>query len=421
MNHAIEWLHTQLSGAGLNPFLVELISRTLIFACVALAAVAANFVARRVILRAVKAFIARTPTDWDDYFLEHQVFDRLSHLAPAMVLHMSAPLLFPASEQAQAMVQRAAVAYMFAMAVMVVDGFLNALTAIYNTFEVSRQRPIKSYVQVVKLVVYLISAILVISALTGRSPWGLLSGLGALTAILMLVFKDSILGLVASIQVTAHDMVRPGDWIEMPKYGADGDVIEVTLNTVKIRNFDKTVSTIPTYALVSETFKNWRGMSESGGRRIKRALWLDQTSVKFCSEAMLDRYASIELLQDYVAGRRAELAEHNAKLGANAEEPVNGRRLTNLGTFRNYVVAYLKQHPKIHQQMTLLVRQLPPGPTGIGIELYCFSNDQNWGRYEDIQADIFDHLLAALPSFELRVFQNPSGAELAALAGAGRK
>ncbi|MDD9937646.1 MAG: mechanosensitive ion channel [Myxococcales bacterium] len=412
MTELARWIHDQLINLGVGETAAAILDQLVIIALVALVSVLANFVAKRIILRAVRAFIARTPTQWDDYFLHNHVFDRLSHLAPAMVIYGSASTMFPTNETLQGGVQHAAIAYMFVMMAIVADGFLNALGEIYGTFEVSRTRPIKSYLQVIKIIVYLVAGILVISALTDRSPWGLLSGVGALTAVIMLVFKDSILGLVASIQVTAHDMVLPGDWIEMPKYGVDGDVIEVTLNTVKIRNFDKTISTIPTYALVSETFKNWRGMSESGGRRIKRAVFIDQNSVRFATPEMLGRYAQIDAIKDYIADKRAELDKHNAEHGGDPSVPINGRRLTNIGTFRAYVLAYLRTHPKIHQEMTLLVRQLAPGPEGIGIELYCFSNDTAWGNYEDIQSDIFDHLLAAAPEFDLRVFQNPAGADV---------
>jgi miniconductance mechanosensitive channel len=261
-------------------------------------------------------------------------------------------------------------------------------------------------------VLAVLTVVLIISRLLDKSPWALLSGIGALTAVIMLVFKDSILGFVASVQLTTNDMVRRGDWIEMPKYGADGDVIEVSLNTVKVQNWDKTISTIPTYQLMQDTFKNWRGMSESGGRRIKRALYIDMNSIAFCDEEMLRRFEKIELLKDYLHEKRHEVAATNEGIG-DPDMPTNLRRLTNVGTFRAYVVAYLRAHPKIHKDMTFLVRQLPPNDTGLPIEIYVFSNDQDWARYEAIQADLFDHFLAVLPEFGLRVFQLPSGADFA--------
>ncbi|MGD8858878.1 MAG: mechanosensitive ion channel family protein [Myxococcales bacterium] len=407
-----QWIRNELVSRGVAESIAPALGQTLVFVLVALIAVLANFVAKRIILRALKAFIARTPTRYDDYFLTHNVFDRLSHLAPAMVLHASSAVMFPDSEELRTATEHLAIAYMFLITAIVISSVINALGEIYETFEVARTRPIKSYLQVVKIIVFSIAGVLVVSALTNRSPWGLLSGIGALTAIIILVFRDSILGLVASIQVTANDMVRPGDWIEMPKFGADGDVIEVSLNTVKIRNFDKTISTVPTYALVSETFKNYRGMSETGGRRIKRALYLDQNSVHFASPELLDRLEKIAAIADYVRERRAEVQAYNAEQGFGDDVPVNGRRMTNLGTFRAYVLAYLKRHPKIRQDLTLLVRQLAPGPEGIPLEIYCFTNDPTWALYEGIQADIFDHLLAVASEFELRVFQKPSGRDL---------
>jgi miniconductance mechanosensitive channel len=415
VSELLSWLQADLTGRGLAAVLARPLAQAILLAAIALVAVVANFTAKRIILRAIKSFISRTDTKWDDAFLHHKVFDRMSHLAPAMVFYATAAIPFPNDLNAQSGVRHVAIAYMFVMTAVAIDGLLSAVSDIYYTFQVARSRPIKSYVQVGKIIVYLVTAILVIATLTDRSPWGLLSGLGAMTAILMLVFKDSILGLVASIQVTANDMVRPGDWIEMPKYGVDGDVLEVSLNTVKIRNFDKTISTIPTYALTTETFKNWRGMNESGGRRIKRALLLDIQSVKFCDETLLERLGKVELLADFLKERRGEVARYNEEHGVDTSVQVNGRRLTNLGTFRTYVVNYLRAHPRIHHDMTLIVRHLPPTDTGLPLELYVFSNDQNWARYETIQADIFDHLLAALPTFELRAFQAPSGADVRSL------
>ena len=245
--------------------------------------------------------------------------------------------------------------------------------------------------------------------------------MGAMTAILLLVFKDSILGLVASIQLTSNDMVRIGDWIEMPKYGADGDVIDVTLHTVKVQNWDKTITTIPSYALISDSFKNWRGMAESGGRRIKRAIYIDLTSIKFCTSEMLDRFEKFQLITDYIRTRKAEITEYNQEHQVDTSELINGRNLTNVGTFRAYLVAYLHHHPKIHQDLTFLIRHLPPGEQGLPIEIYVFSNDQVWANYEAIQADIFDHIFSVVPMFDLRLFQNPTGADFQQFTATGEK
>ncbi|MFH1569821.1 MAG: mechanosensitive ion channel domain-containing protein, partial [Gemmatimonadota bacterium] len=252
-----------------------------------------------------------------------------------------------------------------------------------------------------------------LAVLLGRSPWGLLSGVGAVMAVILLVFRDTLLSLVASVQIATNKLVKVGDWIEVPAFGADGDVIDIALHTVKVRNWDKTITTIPTYRLLDSSFKNWQGMFETGGRRIKRALYLDMNTVRFCDDAMLDRYERIELVREYVRERRREVEEHNRARQVDTAEPVNGRRLTNLGTFRAYVVAYLKAHPKVHPDLTFLVRQLAPGEHGLPLEIYVFTSDTAWASYEGIQADIFDHLLASVPEFGLRVYQQPSGRDVA--------
>ena len=299
----------------------------------------------------------------------------------------------------------------------VIDAFLNALHDIYLTLPVSRSRPIKGYVQITKVIFYFIGTILIFSVILNKNPGYFLGGLGAFAAILLLVFKDTILGLVAGIQLSANDMVRPGDWISMPGYNADGTVSDISLNTVKVQNWDKTISTIPTYALVSNSFTNWRGMEESGGRRIKRAINIDMKSVRFCDDEMVQKFKKIQILQEYIDFKLEELAKYNKENGIDETVKVNGRRMTNIGVFRKYVEAYLKKHPKIHNDMTFLVRQLNPSEKGIPLEIYVFSNDQQWANYESIQADIFDHLLAVIPEFNLRVFQNPTGDDFRQLAG----
>jgi miniconductance mechanosensitive channel len=371
-----------------------------------------NYIARKFLLRALSFFIKRSETKWDDALQERRVFSRLSHLAPALVIYFSAPLFLPV----QPLIERLSMAYMILAGLLVLNSFLNAVIDIYRTFEISRQRPIKGYIQVAKIIIFIFVGITMISVLMDRSPWLLLSGLGAMTAVILLIFKDSILGLVASVQLSQNDMVRIGDWIEMPKYGADGDVIDVTLNTVKVQNWDKTITTIPAYALISDSFKNWRGMSESGGRRIKRAIYIDMNSIEFCTKEMLDRFEKYQLIENYIKAKRIEIADYNRDHAVDTSELVNGRNLTNVGTFRAYLAAYLKNHPKIHNDMTFLIRHLTPGQYGLPIEIYVFSNDQIWANYEAIQADIFDHILAVIPKFDLRVFQNPTGSDFRAFA-----
>ena len=272
-------------------------------------------------------------------------------------------------------------------------------------------KPIGSYFQLGRIILYLISAILILSVLLGKSPIYFLSVFGAMSAVVLLIFKDTILGFVSSIQMSANDMVRVGDWIEMPKFNADGDVIAINLNTVKVRNWDKTVTTIPTYFFTSDSFKNWRGMQESGGRRIKRSLNINVKSVKFVDATARESYKKIFLLKDYIETRQKEIEVFNSKYDFDSSVLINGRRMTNLGVFRHYVESYLKNHPKIHQGLTLLVRQLPLEDKGIPIEVYCFTKTTAWNEYEDIQADIFDHLLASASFFDLEVFQQVSGSD----------
>jgi miniconductance mechanosensitive channel len=267
-------------------------------------------------------------------------------------------------------------------------------------------------VQVAKILIFVVGIILVIAKLLDQSPVILLSGFGAMTAVLLLLFKDSILGLVAGIQLATNDMVRIGDWIEMPKYGADGDVVEISLHTVKVENWDRTITAIPSYALVSDSFKNWRGMQTSGGRRIKRSIYIDKTSVSFCTEEMVERFKKIQFLTDYISGKQKEIQEYNTGHCIDTSEPVNGRQITNIGTLRAYIENYLRNHPKIHKGMTMMVRQLQPTENGLPLEIYAFTNDTNWVNYEAIQADIFDHILSVIPSFGLRVFQAPSGHDM---------
>jgi miniconductance mechanosensitive channel len=294
--------------------------------------------------------------------------------------------------------------------------FLNAINDIYLKYPISRERPITPYIQVIKIVAYVMLGVFLIGTLMDKSPWALITGLGAMSAIILLIFRDSILGFVAGMQLTFNDMVRRGDWIEMPKYGADGDVIDVTLNTVKVRNWDKTITMIPTYALVSDSFKNWRGMQESGGRRIKRPINIDMNSIKFCTEEMIERFSKIQYISEYIRNKKTELAEYNEVNKFDTSMLVNGRHMTNVGTFRAYIQAYLRNHPKIRQDMTFLIRQLKPTEHGLPIEIYVFSNDIVWANYESIQADIFDHILAVIQEFDLRVFQRPSGRDFNHLA-----
>lgn len=383
---------------------------------VALVAWIANFVAKRILLLVVEQFAQRTKTHWDDRLVERRVFHRLAHLAPGMVIYSMAPVVLTTPELIM-WAQKGAQIYMILAGVLVIDALLTAVNDIYTGYDVANRIPILSYLQVIKLVVSLAGLIVVVSLVIDKSPLLLLSGLGAATAVLLLIFKDTILGLVAGIQLVANDMVRKGDWIEMPKYGADGDVEEITLNVVKVRNWDKTVTTIPTYALISDSFRNWRGMTESGGRRIKRAIRIDMNSIGFLSRERIEELRGIKKLSRYLEQREQEIEAYNREYGDVDKSPANGRRMTNIGVFREYCKAYLSQHKDIHKDMTFLVRQLAPDAEGLPLEIYVFSSDQRWVEYEGIQADIFDHLLAVLPLFGLRAYQRPAGADLRAALG----
>jgi miniconductance mechanosensitive channel len=391
----------------------------------------ADWLAAYVFRGAVRRLAMRTKSTWDDRLIERKVFARVAHVVPGLIVYyaIARALGVTATEAAAAastpafivvIVQRVALSFIVVTVAMSIGAFLDAVNDIYNeSYHESKNRPIKGYLQVVGLVLYIAAGVIVVSILADRSPVVFLSGLGALAAVLMLVFRDTILSLVASMQIMSNDMIRIGDWVEMPQANADGDVIDIALHTVKIQNWDKTISTIPTYKFISESFKNWRGMSEAGGRRIKRALSLDVASIRFLEPEEVARLSRFELLRDYMAEKHEELArsaEQNAALGPDVI-PLR-RRLTNVGTFRAYVLAYLKANPKIHDHMTLLVRQLAPSSKGLPIEIYCFTNDTAWATYEGIQADIFDHLFAMLPEFGLEAFQEPAGRDFARLGSA---
>ena len=411
----LELLQNWLLDQGVNQDLAYYFARAVAVVVVLLLAAAVNFIAKRYILAALARIIAKSKTQWDDAVLRQRTLKRLTHLAPALLVYLLAPVALAGFDFAVELIRGALQIYMLLILMLVLDSLLNAAEIIYQDFQAAREVPIKGFIQVLKLILYFLIAILVISILLNKTPVYLLSGVGALAAVMMLIFRDSILGFVAGIQLAANRMVSVGDWIEMPGYGADGDVLEVALTTVKVQNWDKTITTIPTYALISESFKNWRGMSESGGRRIKRSVSIDMSSVKFCDSEMLERFAKIQYIAVYIEETKNLVEQFNREMSIDMENLVNGRRMTNIGTFRAYVQAYLQNHPAIDKDMTFLVRQLPPSENGLPIEIYVFSKDQVWANYEAIQADIFDHILAVIPEFDLRVYQNPTGADFQGL------
>lgn len=387
----------------------DILARAIIFASIIILAVISYRLTRRLILKALSVIIGKTETQWDDVILRKKVFNRLAYLAPAVVAYILIPIPLQDYEAIIDVFNGGITIYIIAIAVLAIDAFLNATLTIYKTYEVSNRIPIKGFIQVVKIIIYFTSGIFVISILVDKTPIYLFSSLGAITAVLMFIFKDAILGFVAGIQLSANQMVANGDWIEMPKYGANGNIIEIALTTVKVQNWDKTITTIPTYALITESFKNWRGMSQSGGRRIKRSVSLDMNTIKFCTDEMLERFSKIQYISEYINNKNKELSDDNKKRHVDNTSLVNGRRMTNIGTFRAYVDAYLRNHPQIHKDMTFIVRQLEPSEHGVPIEIYVFSTEQAWADYEMIQSNIFDHILAVVPEFDLSVFQNPSG------------
>ena len=407
----LEFITDLLVSSRINDATADILARGAIIALIIVLSVLINFLVKRPLLAVLSNLIARTETKWDDTILEKKVLNQLAHLGPALVIYVMAPLALEGHEMAIDYAADAVQIYMILVSILVINAFLNAVLDIYRTFEIAREIPITGFVQVANIVAYFLGGILVVCILLDQTPLFFLSGLGALTAILLLVFRDAILGFVAGIQLITNKMLSPGDWIEMPKYGADGDVLDVALTTVKVQNWDKTITTIPTYALISNSFKNWRGMQESGGRRIKRSIYIDVNTIKLCTEEMLGRFSKIQYISEYIERKKEEVATYNAASHVDETSVVNGRRLSNIGTFRAYVIAYLKNHPMINQEMTFLVRQLSPTEHGLPLEIYVFCKDKVWANYEAIQADIFDHILAVVPEFDLRVFQHPTGSD----------
>ena len=386
------------------------------FAMLIVAAIAADVLVKHQLIRLMRKLATASGNRWDDALIENEVFGKLAQIAPAVIVFFGVGLIPDLAPTIAEVTRNVALAFLVLVLMRTVSALLSAINDIYERTPRSRERPIKGFIQIAKIAIFVLGSVLIIATLLEKSPLALLTGFGAMTAIVLLVFKDTILSFVASVQLTSLDMVRVGDWIEMPEFNVDGDVIEVALHTVRVQNFDKTITTVPTHRLISTSFKNWRGMSESGGRRIKRALYMDVSSVRFMTQEEVQHFRRFALLTHYIEQKEQELAAYNEALDTPVDEAVNTRRLTNLGTFRAYVVNYLKNHPEIHPDMTLLVRQLAPGPTGIPLEIYCFTKTTNWNDYESIQADIFDHLLAICGEFGLLVYQQPAGTDVAALA-----
>ena len=407
----LDWLKGQFERFGIDSVWAGLLVNVVGAVALVFLSWLAYLLAKRVVLRAIRFLSSKTSTDWDKVLIEYKVFARLSNVVPALVAHVLAPVLFEGVESLVGFVQGLAKVYLVVVLLFTLQALLNGLLSIYQRYDISKRIPIKGLLQAVMLVACFVGGVFIISIVMGREIGTLMAGLGAMVMGFLFVFKDAIMGLVAGIQIATNDTVRKGDWIEMKGHGIDGDVIDVSLTTVKVQNFDKTVVSIPTSKLITEACRNWRGMKDSGGRRIKRPIRIDMRSIQFADEALLEKFQRFDLLKGYLQSRLDEVNVHNQTANMDLSELVNGRRLTNIGTFRAYIMAYLKSHPQIRQDRTFLIRQLAPGDNGLPIEIYIFTDTTVWAEYEAIQADIFDHLLAVIPEFGLAPFQNSTGKE----------
>lgn len=415
MHNIQYWVNSLLRMIGTPDGVASWMDTVLLLAVILLLAWIIDLILNKVLVGLFRRMAVRTKTDWDDLILDRKIIHKIIRIVPALFIFGMVPYAFPAREESSTLlfIQKVCLIYVIAVSVQFVTGLLTLANDLYNRRQSGRS--IKGFIQVIEIVIVGIGLIIVIGILFDKEVGKLIAGLGASAAVLMLVFKDSILGFVAGIQLSSNDMLRTGDWITMSKYGADGTVIDITLNAIKVRNFDNTIVTIPPYSLVSDSFQNWRGMADSPGRRIKRSVNIDMSSVQFCTPEMLEKFKKIGLLTDYMVEKEKELQEYNATCGIDESVLVNGRRQTNLGVFRAYIQEYLRQHPSVSKELNCMVRHLQPTEKGIPIELYFFSSEKRWVLYEGIQADVFDHLLAVVPEFELRVFQAVSGADIRSL------
>ena len=416
-NAVMQEVNRTLVSAGVDEVWADKIDNLIVLLFIIGIALLANLICRKIILRVVAKLVKQTKATWDDIVFNHKVMVNVSRMVAPILIYIAIPIAFPEHADSDLLdfLRRLCLIYIIAVFLRFISALFTAVYQVYSEREQYRDKPLKGLLQTAQVILFFIGAIIIISILINQSPMVLLTGLGASAAILMLVFKDSIMGFVSGIQLSANNMLKVGDWITMPKYGADGTVIEVTLNTVKVRNFDNTITTIPPYLLISDSFQNWQGMQESGGRRVKRSINIDMTSVRFCTPEMLEKYRKIQLLTNYVEETERVVEEYNKEHDIDNSVLVNGRRQTNLGVFRAYLTNYLRSLPTVNQEMTCMVRQLQPTETGIPLELYFFSANKDWIPYERLQAEVFDHLLAVLPEFGLRVFQSPSGLDVLSL------
>jgi len=403
--HLVKDFSQWLIDEGIHPDTVVYIRLAALLVILSIIIALVDFIAKKFILRMANRIFTMSKNKWDDILANEKVFDKLSQLFPALIINWTLDFVFVDFPKAIPVLYDALEIYVIWIITRVLLAFFTAVEHYMVTLSTYKDKPIESYIQLAKLITYFISGIFVISVLIGKSPLYLLSAFGAMTAVALLVFKDTILGLVASIQISANDMLRVNDWLEMKKYGADGNVISITLATVKVQNWDHTITTIPTYALVSDSFKNWRNMQDTGARRIKRYVYIRPKSVRFVDDHLLNEFKQFQLLTPYLDHRQKEIELHNENIHADKSKSVNGRNLTNIGVFRKYVELYLRNHSEVQQNLTLMIRQLQPDQYGVPLEIYCFANTTEWVPYEGIQSDIMDHILASASSFGLEIYE----------------
>ena len=411
-NTIYQWTYNLLVSWGIPASQVSWVNLCVLLVLLFVLLSVVDFIVRKFLLNLLTAFAKKSRTQFDDHLVHNKAMAHASRLVPLIIAIQFIPLVFSDFPTWVAPVRKF-------FDILLVVGWVLLFRAIFRsvrdhlrTKKGFEDKPLDSYLQVVNIFMFFVAGIIIFSMVTGQSPWAFLGALGAASAILLLVFKDTIMGFVASIQVSTNDMVRVGDWIEMPKYNADGDVIEINLNTVKVRNWDKTITTVPTHYLVTDSFKNWRGMQNAGGRQIKRSINLKISSIRYLENDEIDQLKKIQLLAGYIDERQAEIDRYNAESGADSSMPVNGRKMTNAGLYRQYITQYTSHHPLIHKGYTMLVRQLQPTEHGLPIELYMYTSDTRWGVYENVMADIFDHLLASIKYFGLEVFEAPASDDI---------
>ncbi len=407
------WIEKLLSRYAVLDTLLPYITMLILLVLTLVVIYFSLLITRKLLRKIVERFVRKTPTHWDDLLIKHKFFRTSATLVAVIILNATFPTVFEDFPKLQPFIQKIVEIYFLFVIIQIIVSFLRGSEEYLSESEVFIEKPIASYFQLGRILLYIGGFVLALSILLGKSPLYFLGAFGAMSVVLLLVFKDTILGLVASIQISANDMIRVGDWVEMPKYNADGDVLAINLNTVKVMNWDKTITTVPTHYFITDSFKNWRGMQESGGRRIKRTLNINMATVRFVDAEMREKFQNYHLITNYISERQSEIELFNAQNAVDTTSLINGRRMTNLGVFRNYIELYLRKHPGINQEMTLLVRQMESTQFGVPIEIYCFTSSVKWADYEEAQSDIFDHLFASARHFGLDIFQSPSGADIA--------